>query len=66
VSDDLAVVVELLAVPLIGGALLTAAVATLGNLLLLAVRIRAEEQALGTAWQQAFADQPRRPPGGRP
>jgi methyltransferase len=62
----LAVVVELLAVPLIGGALLTAAVATLGNLLLLAVRIRAEEQALGTAWQQAFADHPRRPPGGRP
>jgi methyltransferase len=43
----LAVVLELLAVPLIGGALVTAAAATLGNLLLLAVRIRAEELALG-------------------
>jgi methyltransferase len=43
----LAVVLELLAVPLIGGALVTAAVATLGNLALLAVRVRAEEAALG-------------------
>jgi methyltransferase len=41
-----AVVVELLAVPLIGGAVLTATAATLGNLLLLAVRIPAEERAL--------------------
>lgn len=43
----LAVVLELLAVPLIGGALLTAAAATAGNLVLLSVRIRAEEVALG-------------------
>jgi methyltransferase len=43
----LAVVLELVAVPLIGGAVLTAAIATLGNFLLLAVRIRAEEVALG-------------------
>ena len=43
----LAVVLELLAVPLIGGALVTAAAATLGNLALLAVRVRAEEAALG-------------------
>jgi methyltransferase len=43
----LAVALELLAVPLIGGAVVTAAVATIANLLLLAVRIRAEEQALG-------------------
>ncbi len=43
----LAVVLELLAVPLIGGALVTAAAATLGNLLLLAIRVRAEERALG-------------------
>jgi methyltransferase len=43
----LAVVLELLAVPLIGGAVVTAAVATLANLLLLTTRIRAEEGALG-------------------
>jgi methyltransferase len=43
----LAVVLELAAVPLIGGAVLTAAAATAGNLLLLAVRIPSEERALG-------------------
>jgi methyltransferase len=43
----LAVVLELVAVPLIGGALVTAALASIGNLILLAVRIRAEEVALG-------------------
>jgi methyltransferase len=42
----LAVVLELLAVPLIGGAVATAAVATLANLFLLSVRIRTEEEAL--------------------
>ncbi len=50
----LAVVVELLCVPLIGGAVVTALVATLGNALLLAVRIPAEERALGAAWARAF------------
>jgi methyltransferase len=50
----LAVVVELLAVPLIGGAVVTAAAATLGNAALLAVRIPAEERALGAAWAAAF------------
>jgi methyltransferase len=50
----LAVAVELLAVPLIGGALVTAVVATLGNAALLAIRIPAEEQALGGGWAQAF------------
>jgi methyltransferase len=58
----LAVVVELLAVPLIGGALVTAVVATLGNAALLAIRIPAEEQALGGGWAHAFR---RGPAGGR-
>ncbi len=52
----LAVVLELLAVPLIGGAVVTAAVATLANLLLLAVRIRAEEGALGLRPSTGTAD----------
>ena len=50
----LAVAVELLAVPLVGGAVLTAAAATLGNAALLAVRIPAEERALGEGWARAF------------
>jgi methyltransferase len=50
----LAVAVELLAVPLIGGALVTAALATLGNGLLMALRIPAEERALGLGWARAF------------
>jgi methyltransferase len=54
-----AVVLELAAVPLIHGAWVTAAVFTLGNALLLLVRIRAEEVALGAAYAQAFADRPR-------
>lgn len=54
----LAVAVELLAVPLVGGALLTAALATLGNALLLSVRIPAEERALGEAWARAFSRRP--------
>jgi methyltransferase len=59
----LAVAVELLAVPLIGGALVTAALATLGNGLLMALRIPAEERALGLAWAKAFRRAPS--PGSR-
>jgi methyltransferase len=55
----LAVALELLAVPLVGGAVLTAVAATLGNAALLAVRIPAEERALGEPWARAFR-------GGRP
>jgi methyltransferase len=62
----LAVVVELLAVPLIGGAVVTAAAASLANAVLLAVRIRVEERALGQAWATAFRGRPRLVPGGRP
>jgi methyltransferase len=61
----LAVVVELLAVPLLGGAVVTAVVATVGNALLLAVRIPAEERALGAGWAEALASRPRLVPGGR-
>ena len=61
----LAVVVELIAVPLIHGGWLTALVFSIGNALLLAVRIRVEEQALGPDWQQAFAGKSRFVPGGK-
>jgi methyltransferase len=54
-----AVILELLCVPLIHGAWLTALVFTLGNALLLRVRIRAEEAALGAPWRQAFEGRPR-------
>jgi methyltransferase len=54
-----AVCVELAAVPLIHGAWLTALVFSVGNALLLRVRIRAEEAALGQSWEKAFEDKPR-------
>jgi methyltransferase len=55
----LAVVVELAAAPLVLGAWRTALAFTLGNAFLLAVRIRAEEHALGPVWREAFAGRPR-------
>lgn len=55
----LAIVLEMVAVPLVYGAWVTAAVFSLGNLLLLRVRIRAEERALGPSWAKAFAERPR-------
>jgi methyltransferase len=61
----LAVTVELLAVPLVAGALWTALLATLANAALLAVRIRAEERALGEAWARAFEGRPSLIPGRR-
>ena len=54
-----AVVLELLLLPLVHGAYLTAIVFTLANAALLAVRIRAEERALGAAYANAFAHRPR-------
>lgn len=60
-----AVVVELVAVPLIYGSWITAAVFSIGNAALLAVRIRAEERALGEKWQAAFAGKGRFIPGGK-
>jgi methyltransferase len=50
----LAVVVEMAAVPLVYGAWATAAIFSLGNLVLLSIRIRSEEQALGPSWAKAF------------
>jgi methyltransferase len=61
----LAVVLELAAVPLIGGAVLTAAGAALGNALLLGIRIPAEERALGPGWARAFEGRRRLLPGRR-
>ena len=54
-----AVITEMAVIPLVHGAWMTAAVFSLGNALLLFVRIRAEEAALGEGWADAFADRPR-------
>lgn len=54
-----AVVLELLCVPLIHGAWVTAVVFSVGNAALLFVRIRAEEAALGAAYAREFAHRPR-------
>lgn len=54
-----AVIVEMFAIPLVMGNVLTAAVFSLGNAALLWVRIRAEEEALGAHYQAAFDRKPR-------
>ncbi len=54
-----AVIFELVALPLIFGGWLTALVFSLANAVLLTVRIRAEERALGEGWAAAFASRPR-------
>jgi methyltransferase len=61
----LAVVLEMACIPLIHGAYVTALVFSLSNALLLSVRIRAEEAALGAKYERAFAATPRFIPGGR-
>jgi methyltransferase len=61
----LAVAVELLAGPLVLGAWRTAVAFSAGNAILLAVRIRTEEAALGTAWKVAFVGRPRLVPAVR-
>ena len=55
----LAVIVEMIAVPIAHGAWITALVFSIANALLLVVRIRAEERALGAAWSNAFERHPR-------
>ncbi len=55
----LAVAVEGLAAPLVVGAWRTAIAFTVANAAVLAVRIRAEEAALGPAWAAAFERTPR-------
>jgi methyltransferase len=49
-----AVVIEIAALPLIRGCWITALVFTIANALMLAVRIPAEERALGANYSQAF------------
>lgn len=60
-----AVVIELVAVPLIYGSWITATIFSIGNAALLAVRIRAEEKALGEKWEAAFSGKGRFIPGGK-
>ena len=60
-----AVVLEMAAVPLVHGAWATAVIFSLGNAILLSIRIRAEERALGSTYGHAFAETPRFLPGGR-
>jgi methyltransferase len=59
----LAVMLEALAVPLIHGAWLSAIVFSAANAALLAVRIPAEERALGASYAEAFAGRRRLLPG---
>jgi methyltransferase len=54
-----AVVLELAVVPLIHGAYFTALLFSCANACLLAVRIRAEEKALGESYARSFAPKPR-------
>ena len=51
-----AVVLEILALPMIRGGWITAAVFTVANALMLAVRIPAEERALGANYSRAFGE----------
>lgn len=55
----LAVIVEMIAVPIAHGAWITALLFSIANAALLVVRIRAEERALGEQWSSAFARRPR-------
>ncbi|HKN00543.1 MAG TPA: isoprenylcysteine carboxylmethyltransferase family protein [Candidatus Binataceae bacterium] len=54
-----AVAIEMLAVPMIGGAWITAIVFSIGNAILMLVRIPAEERALGNSYAGAFGSLPR-------
>jgi methyltransferase len=59
----LAVVAEMVCLPLIYGGFVTAIVFSLGNAAILFVRIRAEERALGSKYAAAFAGKSRFLPG---
>lgn len=58
-----AVIIEMIALPLVHGAWITAVLASLGNALLLRTRIAAEERALGSRWTRKLARTPRFMPG---
>jgi methyltransferase len=59
----LAVLLEIVCVPLIRGLIITAAAFSAVNTILLAGRIRLEEHALGDSYQRAFAERNRFIPG---
>jgi len=59
-----AVVLEMLAVPLVHGCWMTAVVFSVLHAVLLRIRIRDEEAALGAAWEKAFTGRSRFLPGG--
>ena len=59
----LAVVIEIAVVPMIGGAIFTAIVFSIGNALILAVRIPAEERAMGGRYADALGSRRRFFPG---
>jgi methyltransferase len=61
----LAVVLEMICVPMIYGGWLTAIVFSAGNAALLRLRIKAEEAALGTSYHETFAAIPRLLPRSR-
>lgn len=54
-----AVAIEMVAVPMIGGAWLTAIAFSLGNVILMMFRIPAEERAMGKSYAGAFSTLPR-------
>jgi methyltransferase len=54
-----AVAVEMIAIPMVMGNVLTAVAFSLGNAALLTVRIRAEEAALGARYRESFERTPR-------
>ncbi|MBI3504278.1 MAG: hypothetical protein HY059_05510 [Proteobacteria bacterium] len=54
-----AVSAEMIALPALHGAWITALLASAGNAIILRTRIAAEERALGPAWARAFATTPR-------
>ncbi|WNG29781.1 hypothetical protein F0U62_41570 [Cystobacter fuscus] len=58
-----AVILEMACIPLIHGGYLTALLFSVANAVLLSVRIRAEEAALGAEYQRAFQARPRFIPG---
>jgi len=55
----LAVVVEIAALPMVGGAIFTAIAFSIGNALILAVRIPAEERAMGARYAEALGSRRR-------
>ncbi len=59
----LAVVIEIAAVPMIGGAIFTAIAFSIGNALILAIRIPAEERAMGGQYADALGSRRRFIPG---